>query len=471
MNLQKKHILPGILIAVLLASCRISQPYSRTDLRLPQQYRDAVAVTADTVLLPWKTFFKDPTLVALIEKALQENNEVAVALRTIQQLDLNYKQAKLGLLPTLDLNVGGNRNWLSRNSLNGSLSSQLLGSNFLDDYSASLNVAWEADIWGKTRMMREVALADYFAQKENLSALKTRIIVQVAQAYYNLITLDEQLKVARRNIELGDSTLHIIRLQHASGQVNSLAVEQAEAQKKTAELLIPLALQNITTTENALSVLCGTYPDRIQRAANLNSAVPEEIFPTGVPAMLLSRRPDVKAAEFAIVSANSRTGLAKAAMYPAISLSSSVGANSFKFNTWFDLPGSIVKNVGANLVQPIFRKKALKTAYEIAVIEQEKAVAQFRQSVLTAVAEVSDALAISKHTDTRITLLEQKGAALTKANRDALLLYKSGVANYLEVITAQNNALQNELDVISIKREKLDAVVNLYRALGGGVEY
>lgn len=470
MSLLKKYTLPVVLIAAMLASCNISKPYRRTDLNIPQQYRETIAVTADTVLLSWKTFFKDPTLVALIEKALQGNNEVAVALRNMQQLNLHYKQAKLSMLPALDLNMGANRNWLSRNSLNGSLSSQFLGSNYLDDYSASLSVAWEADIWGKTRMMKEAALADYFAQKENLSALKTRIIVQVAQAYYNLITLDEQLKIAHQNIDLSDSTLQIIRLQYASGLVNSLAVEQAEAQKKTAELIIPLALQNIAISENALSILCGNYPDHIHRATSLSNTMPQEVFPTGVPAMLLSRRPDVKAAEQAIVSANSRTGLARAAMYPSISLSSSAGANSFKFNTWFDLPGSIVKNVGANLVQPIFRKKALKTAYEVAIIEQEKLAVQFRQSVLTAVGEVSDALATSTQTDQRVALLEQKKTSLAKANKDALLLYKSGVANYLEVITAQNNALQNDLETINTKREKLNALVALYMALGGGAD-
>ncbi|MFD2522844.1 TolC family protein [Emticicia soli] len=470
MRLSNKYIIVGLVMVTFLSACSVGKKYSRADLNVPQNYRDTIAVTADTVMLPWRTFFKDPILVGLIDKALKGNNEVSVALKTMQQLDLTYQQARLNLLPTFDFSLGANRTWLSKNSLNGSISDQFLGSNFLDDYSATLRLGWEADIWGKTKMMKEGALANYFAQKENIAALKTRIIVQVAQAYYNLITLDEQLKIAERNIQLGDSTLRILHLQYNSGQITSLAVDQAEAQKKTAELLVPLALQNIAVTENALSILCGAYPDRIERAGNFAAASPEEVFPMGVPAMLLSRRPDVKAAEYAVVSANSRTGLAKAAMYPAISLSSSVGANSFKFNTWFDLPGSLVKNLGVNLVQPIFQKKALQTAYEVAIIEQEKAAVQFRQSVLTAVGEVSNALATAKYSDSRIALVEQKNASLMKAKSDALLLYKSGVANYLEVITAQNNALQNELEAINIKREKLNAIVDLYRALGGGVE-
>ncbi|MDJ1493113.1 efflux transporter outer membrane subunit [Cytophagaceae bacterium DM2B3-1] len=471
MKTFNKYIAVSALLLICLSACRVGKKYSRPELDMPQQYREQpVSVTADTVLLPWKTFFKDAALVGLIEKALSKNNDVAVAVMNMQQLELSYKQARLGLLPIVDLNVSANRNWLSKNSLNGSLSEQYLGTRYMDDYSATLRLSWEADIWGKARMQKEGALATYFSQKENLSALKTRIIVQVAQAYYNLIALDEQLKVAKRNVELGDTTLAMIQLQYNSALVNSLAVEQAEAQKKTAELLVPMTLQTIAMQENALSILCGSFPDSITRAESLAAVMPEEVFPSGVPAALLSRRPDVKAMEYMIVSANARTGLAKAALYPTISITPSIGSNSYLFNTWFDLPGSLVKSVGVGLTQPIFQKRSLKAAYDIALIDQQKASTQFRQSVLTAVGEVSDALVRSKYADERIEMVEKKKASLTKATHDVMMLYKSAMATYLEVITAQNNALQNELEAITIRRDKLNAITDLYRALGGGVE-
>lgn len=455
----------------LFASCNVGKRYSRPALDMPEQYRDSVfSLTADTVVLPWKTFFKDPLLIGLIDQALQKNNDLAVALLSMQQVDLTYQRAKRELLPTLNLQVGASRNWFSTNSLNGSLGEQFLGSDFLDDYSATLQLQWEADIWGKAKKQKEEALAQYFAQQENVAALKTRIIAQVAQAYYNLLALDEQVGVAHRNIEMSTITLQMIQLQYNSAQVNSLAVDQAIAQKKTAELLLPLAKQQITVQENALSILCGSYPDRVARTSSLREAMPVSIFASGVPAALLSRRPDVKAAEFAVVAANARTGLAQAAMYPTISISPSIGANSFQFNSWFDLPGSLVKNVGANLTQPLFQKGALKTAHEMAKLEQEKAAVQFKQSVMTAVAEVSDALSIVWHSDERLALVGEKTASLSKASNDALLLYQNGMANYLEVITAQSNALQNELDAITIHRDKLQAMTDLYRALGGGVE-
>lgn len=469
MKINIKTIGLSLITAALVSSCTVNKQYTRAPLDMPEGYYEQVSLTGDTVILPWRSFFKDKPLTTLIEKALQKNNEVAVAMMNMEQLDLAYKQSKLGLLPMLDLSVGANRNYLSKNSLNGSLTDQFLGTSYMDDFSATLKLSWEVDIWGKAGMQKSAAKATYFAQKENLSALKTRIIVQVAQSYYNLLSLDEQLEIAKNNIQLSDSTLSMIQLQFNSGLINSLAVEQAEAQKKTAELLVPLALQNIAVQENALSILCGSYPGSIERTGNLTNMVYEDPFSSGVPAQLLSRRPDLKAAEYAVISANSKTGLAKAAMYPSFSLTPSIGANSFKFNTWFDLPGSLVKTIGGNITQPVFQKRALRTSYEVTRIEQEKAVTQFKQSVLTAVAEVSDAMSKSKYASERMELIDQKSAQLKKSTKNALLLYQSGRATYLEVITAQNNALQNELEAVVIKRGKLNALTDLYRALGGGV--
>ncbi|MDQ8012881.1 MAG: efflux transporter outer membrane subunit [Flavobacterium nitrogenifigens] len=459
-----------LLTGAIMTSCVVGKKYSRTELNAPEKFREEVAVTGDTVLLPWKNYYKDPLLVALIEKALVKNNEVIIAMKSMEQLDLSYKQAKLSLLPTLDFDAGASRSYQSKNSLNGSLSAQFIGKDYMDDYSANLRLSWEVDIWGKAAMQKRDAKAAYFAQKENLSALKTRIIVQVAQSYYNLLGLDEQLKIAEKNIELSTNTLNMMQLQYKSGSISSLAVNQTEAQKKTAELLVPLAKANIAVQENALQILCGEYPDKIERAGNIDAAEVSVLFPAGIPASLLSRRPDVKASEYAVMSANAKTGLAKATMYPTLSLNPSIGVNSFEFENWFNFPGSVTKTIAANLAQPIFRKKALRTAYEVAVIEQEKAVVQFKQSFITAVGEVNDAMSRLKYSDERMILAKDKAESLDKATSDASLLYKSGMANYLEVIAAQNSSLQNELDLVTIKLEKLNAAINLYRALGGGVE-
>lgn len=468
MNKYCKHIVGIAGIYFLLTACNVSKKYSRQDLDIPSDFRgDTIALTSDTLQLSWKQFVKDPILTKLISMALQKNNDMTVAFLNMQQLELAYKQAKKGLLPSVGLELGANRTWLSTNSLNGSLSDQFLGTPYMDDYNATLSVAWEADIWGKAKMQKQEALANFFAQQANVQVLRTKIIVQVIQSYYNLIILDEQLKIAQKNVVLSDSTLQMIRMQYDVSQVSSLAVLQAEAQKKTAELLIPMANQSIAMEENALSVLCGSFPSAIERTDNFNAEIIVDSFPTGVPAALLSKRPDVKAAEYAVIAANSRTGLAKVAMYPSISLSPSIGTNSFKFNSWFDLPGSIVKTITANVTQPLLQKGALKTNYELAQLEQEKAAVQFKQSVMLAVSEVSNALAKIKYSNERLLLIDQKSQSLSQATNDALLLYKNGMANYLEVITAQNNALQNDLELLNTQREKWHAVADLYLALGG----
>lgn len=205
MKLIHKNTISGLLLAASLGSCVVGKKYARPDLEAPQQFRTPIAVTADTIQLPWRTFFKDPQLVALIDQALKRNNDIGIAVKNVEQLDLAVKQARLGLLPTVNLAAGANRSWLSKNSLNGSLSEQFLGTSYMDDYSAAVQVSWEADIWGKVKMQKEGAMANYFAQRENLTALKTRIISQVAQSYFNLISLDEQLKIARQNIALSRS--------------------------------------------------------------------------------------------------------------------------------------------------------------------------------------------------------------------------------------------------------------------------
>jgi len=249
-----------------------------------------------------------------------------------------------------------------------------------------------------------------------------------------------------------------------------LAVQQAKAQLKTAELLVPLVKQNIAIQENALRILCGEFPSPIDRKSDFSVVALNEGFGSALPVRLLSRRPDVKAAEWAVMNAQAKLGLAKVAMYPSFSLTSSIGANSFKLDSWFNLPGSLAKNLAVNLTQPIFQKRLLKTAYERAALEQEKAIIQFRQSVLTAVGEVSDALEKQKRATERLILIDEKLVALQKATKDASLLYQNGMATYLEIITAQNNLLQTELEETNIRLEKLQSAVDLYRSLGGGLQ-
>lgn len=401
--------------------------------------------------------------------ALQKNQDIQVAFKTIEQLDLMYQQAKQNLVPKLDLNVNANRNWVSKNSLNGSLTEQFTNSKYLDDYNATLQLSWEADIWGKTKLLKEASRGAYFSQQDQLQALKTRIVVQVAQAYYQLIALDEKKKIALENVVLSKESLRILQLQYNSGKIDLLAIQQAEAQKKVAELILPQVQQQISVQENALSILLGKYPEKIKRVTNLESVVADNELMIDVPAKLLSRRPDVRAAGHQVQSLHAKTGLAHIAMYPSISITPSMGVNSFTLNNWFNLPGSLIKTIGSNLTMPLLNKKQLKTQYHIALLEQEKAAIEFQKTMMNAVAEVSDAMAKTSAASERIQLIKERASFLNDAVITSTQLYKSGEICYLEVLYSQDKSLENQLEYVENMLGNAQNKVELFRALGGTI--
>ena len=280
--------------------------------------------------------------------------------------------------------------------------------------------------------------------------------------------LDAQLNIAQKNVRLNDSTLRIIRLQYDAGQVTVLAIQQAEAQRQAAQQLVPQFEQNIALQENALKILTGALPDRIVRNMLLDQVVIPENLATGVPSAIVSRRPDVSSAELQLNIANANVGINKANMYPALRITAQGGVNSFKASNWFNVPASLFGVVAGSIVQPLLDHKQLTTKYKVALVDRERTVLQFRQSVLNAVGEVSDALVNLNKLKERQAIAATRVSTLQKATGNANMLFKNGMANYLEVITAQSNVLQSELELASIKRDELNAVSDLYRSLGGG---
>jgi len=293
-------------------------------------------------------------------------------------------------------------------------------------------------------------------------------VAGVSQGYYNLLMLDEQLKIAKSNLLLTDSTLRIVKLQFDAGQVTSLAVDQTLAQKQAAEQLVPQFEQNVAIQENALSILTGHLPEAITRDVTLAQINVPDALAAGVPTEAISRRPDVKQHELALVIANANVGINKAEMYPALRITAQGGINSFKASNWFNVPASLFGVVAGSVLQPLFDHKELKTNYDVAKVQRERTVLEFRQSVLTAVGEVSDALVKVNKLKEQQVVATNRVNTLKHATANSNLLFKNGMATYLEVITAQSNVLQSELELASIKNEQLSAVSELYRALGGG---
>ncbi|RYY36191.1 MAG: efflux transporter outer membrane subunit [Sphingobacteriaceae bacterium] len=468
MKQNKSIIYASLLLALFISACKVGKNYERPAVQLPDQFA-AAQQTADTssiASLQWKQFFTDTALLSLIDKGIKHNYDLQIAVKRIDIAQQQLKQAKLLLLPQLNLQVTGQYNRPSDNSLNGLSTSSFLGSNHVENYNANLNLSWEIDTWGKIRRQKEAVLAQYLQTFEATRAVQTQLVADIAQGYYNLLMLDKQLTIAKQNLAFSDSTLKLTQLLKNAGEVNQLAVQQAGAQRETTALLIPQLEQSIIIQENALQELTGQLPGGIARNVGQSKELADTR--TGLPANLLSRRPDVKSAEMGLAAANARVGVAQGNMYPSLTITAAGGLESFKSNNWFTVPGSLFGLASGTVLQPIFRNRTLKTQFEVAKIEREQAVLQFRQSVLNAVGEVSNALVQTEKLQQQKQIAGRQVSTLREAIKNAQLLFKSDMANYLEVITAQTNALQAELNLASVERQQQGANVELYRALGGG---
>ncbi len=458
-----------LLTTLIISGCRVGRDYQRPALNLPVQL-DSTATAADTASigdLPWSAFFKDSLLQKLIGQAVDSNQDLQLAMRRLDIARKEAAQARLLQLPEVQLQVNGQLNRPSDNSLNGLSTNAFLGKSYIENYQAALTVSWEADIWGKLRSRREAVLSEYLRTTEATKAVQTQIVSDVAEAYYNLLMLDRQLNIARRNLALNDSFVTATRLLKDAGQVTGLALQQAISQQQTTALLIPQLEQEITIQETSINYLLGRLPGRVQRG-QLEDGPDKSALPAGLPAALVGRRPDVQAAEWSLRAANARVGVAKANMYPALTITAGGGLETFTASNWFNLPGSLFGLAAGSIAQPIFKRRALRTQYEIAQIEREAAVTTFRQSVLRAVGEVKNRLVQLDKLAVQDSLADAQVSNLRDAVKNAQLLFKSDMAIYLEVLTAQSNALQAELNQARITRSRLSAVTQLYKALGGG---
>ncbi len=459
----------AILITTLI-SCKVSKDIETPKDAFPENFRSA-SVSGDTTSigdLEWKNFFAEQDIIELIDSAVARNNDLQIATKNIEIAQYRFTQSKWGNVPQVNLFVNASTSNPSDNSFTGLNLNQAIGAKHIDDYSAGASLSWEADIWGKIRNQKKGAFANYLQSEEVKKALQTTIVANVSKGYYNLLMLDAQLEIAKKNVQLNDSTTNIIKLKYDAGQVTSLAVQQSEAQKLTASQLIPLLEQNIAIQENALSVLTGSFPGAKERNTLLTGITIKNNTAIGIPSSLVSRRPDVKSAELALKAANANVGITKADLYPSLKITAQGGLNSFETSNWFNIPASLFGTVAGGLTQPLLNNKRVRTQYNIAVAEREKAVLSFRQQVLVAVSEVADAIVKVEKLQQQETLLQERVKTLQTAIKNANLLFKNGMAEYLEVITAQSNLLQSELELADIKRQQLSANTDLYRALGGG---
>ncbi|WP_256009414.1 TolC family protein [Desertivirga xinjiangensis] len=459
-----------MIFVIVFGSCGVSKDIIASS-PIIEEYKKSFTYNRDTVATvawQWKHFFPDSKLQKLIEKAVIENYDMQIALQKIEIARLQLRQSKLGQTPQLNAFVNNSTSIPSENSFNGYSINNFLGKSHIEDFSLDIFFSWEADIWGKINNRKKEALASYLQTQEAKKTIQADIVASVAVGYYNLVMLDAQLEIAKRNQALSEKTSHIISQQFKAAQVTHLAVEQAEAQRLQVKGIVPQIEKEITLQENVLNLLTGALPGRIERDKKLQDIVELGSLPTSIPSLLLSQRPDIKSLEYELNASNARVGIAKASLYPALNITATGGVNSLLASSWFNMPSSLFGTLASSISQPLLQGKRLRTNYEIAKIERENVILAFKRQILVAVSEVSGTLVEIEKLNEEASIKAQRVTNLQKAVGNANKLFISGLATYLEVITAQGNVLQSELELAGIKRNQLGAQVKLFKAIGGG---
>ena len=468
---MKRQIL-NIFISVVTVSlfsggCAVT-PYKRSG-QLPLDGLFRPVADTDTIktmaTISFRDFYDDFLLQQLITEALDSNTNVRLSINRLAQVSQYLKQSKAALFPTLKLDLSGSVSDVSR------YGNSVRPENPFTELKLAASAGWEIDVWGKLSSAKRSLQAQYLEQEATLRAIRTQIVADIASSYYQLIMLDHQRSVTEKSIESYTKYLQTVEELKKSAQVTEVAVLQAKSQLAFAKAYLPQIDASIAVEENYICLLLGKTPASVSRASNFDLMLfHSEIQTVGIPAQLLSNRPDVQAAEYALCSAHEQFNAARAAMYPQLTLSGSVGPDAKGLANWFNMPGSLFWNVVAGLTQPIFNGRTLKTQKEVARLQEDAAFISFRQTLLNAGNEVSNALASIHFITQQAAYQKEQVEALKKAYEYSQELLINGYATYLDVLSAQNSVLSSELSLYTTYNNIIQQKIILYRALGGGWE-
>ena len=463
MKIKTFKVLLGLTVPFLLQSCFVAKNYERPEVETENLYRtDQISLDSTSLgMVSWKDLFNDPILKGHIDKALANNLDIRVAIQQIAATEAYLKQGKAGNYPTLGLSATATRTKNSENSQFGSIFSGAV-----TQYDLSADLSWEADIWGKIRSNKRAFQATYLQSIEAHKAVKTELVAAVASMYYQLLSLDQQLKITEETILTREGSLETTKALKEAGMVTEVAVQQTAALFYSAQS-IKIDIENETKIlENAFSILLGESAHTIERGVLENQDITTDLV-TGVPYLLLQNRPDVLAAEFGLINAFELTNVARSSFYPSITLGATAGLQSIELDQWLDA-SSFFNNLVGGLVQPVLNGRKIRTQFEVSKAQQEQALLNYEKALLTAGQEVSDALYTYEATTDKIELKEKEYQAYKLATDYSEELLNQGLANYLEVLNAQENVLNSQLALVNNKYLQLNSIVNLYQALGGG---
>ncbi len=454
-------------LAAFAAGCAaLGSNYQRPQMNPPPQYRGVETAAAESMAdLPWWQAFEDPALHALIREGIANNLDLRIASARVLEARALAGVAKSYLYPEVNLGFGATSEQKSRVG-DPKLNEETVPDRTYNNIALNGTLSWEVDLFGRLRRGREAAVAQYLASEQGRRAVIVTLVGDIASTYFYLRELDLQLDIARRTVKLNDETIAYYTKRLQGGVSNRLEVDQAKANRAVTAASIPALERQIVLAENSLSVLVGRPPSAVARPGSLGDKLPPAI-PAGLPASLLERRPDVLAAEQSLVAANANVGAAKALFYPTITLTGSAGAISSSFSN-FLTPESMIWSLGAGLFQPLFNGGRLKQNYEANKARFDQAIAQYQRTALTGYREVADALVSIEKFGAQRVEIEYGVEALRDAVQLSRARYDTGLSSYLEVLLADQQLFQQEIQLAQARGEQWRAVAFLYRALGGG---
>jgi multidrug efflux system outer membrane protein len=455
------------ILAVLAAGCALGPDYRRPETTTPAAYRFEQEATADSIAdTGWWQVYQDPVLQSLIREALANNLDVRIAAARVDQARAALGSARLQQLPQVSASAGATRQRTSLYELPEGFPA------LANVFSLEGSLSYEIDFWGKYRRATEAARAQLLQSAYAKQDVLAGLVASVATAYFTLQTLDEQLEITHRTVGTRQKFVDLTQAQHDRGTVSELDVATAQAQLAIAKANLPDLKRQIGQTEDQLSVLLGHNPDQILRSAGAAAApgtdrVPPPVPAAGLPSSLLERRPDVREAEENLVAANAQVGVAKANLFPSITLTAAGGGISTALSSLFSGPAS-TWSIGGNVLQPLLNPQRNLYQLDLADAQKRQALLQYQKSVQTAFQEVADAL-IAREQDADLQEAEEAQVdAQRRANTIALARYRVGYASYFNVIDADRDLFTAELTLSAARLNTLLSVVQLYRALGGG---
>ncbi|WP_326982425.1 TolC family protein [Chryseobacterium sp. MYb264] len=479
MKIYNKHI-AAIALSLVLASCKAPMATVIKDEvkeNIPQNFNQEeqqADANNNSGMTPWRQFFTDPDLVALIETALKNNQDLMITLQEIEIAKSGVVAKKGRLSPTVSAGVGAGIRKAGRYTSEGAgdASTEMEPGKPVPDnlgnFEGGLMTNWEIDIWKKLRNEKDAAVAHYLSTVEGKNFVLSSLIAEVADNYYELLSLDNQLGIIQKYIELQKKALEISKIQKEAAAATELAVKKFEAELAKSKASEYTIRQQITEKENQINALLGRYPQPIVRPKEtFMSTIPQTVY-TGIPSQLLSNRPDIKQAELELQAAKLDVQAARKEFYPTLEISATLGLEAFKPSYLVKMPESIAYNLVGELAGPLINKSAIKANFQTADAKQIQALYEYDKTILNAYLDVANLMSKVKNIDQYYQLKSDENKALDQSIDIANQLFRNSRADYLEVLMNQRDALDAKMELVEAKEKQLSTVVDIYKSLGGG---